>query len=138
MEYKVKVRYLRIGRRKVSRLIPFIKGLYVSRAIANLTTMPQMSSQVLRKAIKSAVANALFASRSTNPDTLWVKNAYVDKGPVLKRIRPASRGSADPILKPYSHVTVILTDDKKEAKKKRVKAGGYKKVVENKQLELEG
>ncbi len=138
MEYKVKVRYLRVGRRKISRLIPFVKGQYVSRAVANLSTMPQMSSQILRKAIKSAVANALFKSRAINPDTLWVRNAYVDKGPMLKRIRPASRGSADPILKPFSHLTVILTDDKKEDKKKRVKAGGYKKAVEKQEVELEG
>ena len=142
MEYKVKVRYIRVGRRKVSRLIPFVKGIYVSRCIANLTTMPQMSSKILRKAIKTGIADALFKSRNINPDTLWVKNAYVDQGPTLKRIRPASRGSADPILKPFSHLTVILSDDKMPEKKRRVKAGGHKKVkvesLENKPVEMEG
>lgn len=142
MEYKVKVRYLRVGRRKVSRLIPFIKGIYVSRGIANLTTMPQVSSKILRKAIKTGIADALFKSRNINPDTLWVKNAYVDQGPSLKRIRPASRGSADPILKPFSHLTVILSDDKMPEKKRRVKSGGHKKVavvaIENKPVEMEG
>ena len=142
MEYKVKVRYIRVGRRKVSRLIPFVKGIYVSRGIANLTTMPQMSSKILRKAIKTGIADALFKSRNINPDTLWVKNAYVDQGPTLKRIRPASRGSADPILKPFSHLTVILSDDKMPEKKRRVKSGGHKKVkvetLENKPVEMEG
>jgi len=142
MEYKVKVRYLRVGRRKISRLIPFVKGIYVSRGIANLTTMPQMSSKILRKAIKTGIADALFKSRNINPDTLWVKNAYVDQGPTLKRIRPASRGSADPILKPFSHLTVILSDDKMPDKKRRVKSGGHKKaevvVIENKPVEMEG
>lgn len=151
MDYKVKVRYTRIGRRKISRLIPFVKGIYVTRAIANLFTMPQMASQVLRKAIKSGIANALFKSRNINPDTLWVKNVLVDRGPMLKRIRPASRGSADPILKPFSHLTVVLSDEAIPEKKKRVKSGGHKSMdtmnmikkedsnIETvKQLEVEG
>lgn len=132
MDYKVKVRYLRIGRRKVSRLLTFIKGEYVNHAIANLTTMPQMSSVVLRKAIKSGIANALFQSRQINPDTLWVKVAFVDKAPSLKRIRAASRGSADPILKRMSHITIVLSDDKKP-EKKDLKASGVKK--ESKKVE---
>lgn len=111
MDYKVKVRYLRIGRRKVSRLLPFVRGEYVNHAISNLAAMPQMSSVVLRKAIKSGIANAIFQSRNINPDTLWVKTAYVDKAPTLKRIRAASRGSADPILKRLSHITIILSDE---------------------------
>ena len=118
MDYKVRVRYLRIGRRKIARLLPFIKGEYVNHAIANLAVMPQMSSVVLRKAIKSGIANAIFQSRNINPDTLWVKNAFVDKAAMLKRIRAASRGSADPILKRLYHITVILSDDKKPEKKK--------------------
>lgn len=118
MEYKVKVRYLRIGRRKVARLLPFVKGEYVNHAIANLTTMPQMSSVVLRKAIKSGIANAISQTRTINPDTLWVKTAFVDKAPSLKRIRAASRGSADPILKRNSHITIVLSDEKKPEKKK--------------------
>lgn len=118
MYYNVRVRYLRIGRRKIARLLPFIKGEYVNHAIANLTVMPQMSSIVLRKAIKSGIANAIFQSRNINPDTLWVKSAFVDKAPMLKRIRAASRGSADPILKRLSHITIVLSDDKKPEKKK--------------------
>lgn len=129
MDYKVKVRYLRIGRRKVARLLPFVKGQYVNNAISNLSTMPQMSSIVLRKAIKSGIANAIFQSRNINPDTLWVKTAYVDKAPTLKRIRAASRGSADPILKRLSHITIVLSDDKKPEKKK-IKAISAKKQEE--------
>lgn len=137
MDYKVKVRYLRIGRRKVARLFTFIKGEYVNHAIANLATMPQMSSVILRKAIKSGIANALFQSRQINPDTLWVKVAFADKAPSLKRIRAASRGSADPILKRTSHITIVLSDDKKPEKKdlkalrsKKSKAEEAQKAVE--------
>ena len=130
MDYKVKVRYLRIGRRKIARLLPFVKGEYVNHAIYNLSTMPQMSSVVLRKAIKSGIANAIFQSRNINPDTLWVKIAYVDKAPTLKRIRAASRGSADPILKRLSHITIILSDDKKPEKKKLKVKSAKKEIKE--------
>lgn len=134
MDYTVKLRYMRIGRRKVSRLFTFIKGKYVNRAVSNLATQPQAASVLLRKAIKSGISNALFRSRRINPDTLWVKNVYADKGPHLKRIKASSRGSADPILKPFSHITVVLSDDRMPEKKKNVKAGGYKKA-ENKATE---
>ena len=130
MDYKVKVRYLRIGRRKIARLLPFLKGEYVNHAIYNLSTMPQMSSVVLRKAIKSGIANAIFQSRNINPDTLWVKIAYVDKAPTLKRIRAASRGSADPILKRLSHITIVLSDDKKPEKKKLKVKSAKKEIKE--------
>lgn len=130
MDYKVKVRYLRIGRRKIARLLPFVKGEYVNHAIYNLSTMPQMSSVVLRKAIKSGIANAIFQSRNINPDTLWVKIAYVDKAPTLKRIRAASRGSADPILKRLSHITIVLSDDKKPEKKKLKVKSAKKEIKE--------
>lgn len=126
MDYKVKVRHLRISRRKVARLLPFINGQYVNRAISNLTTMPQMSSIVLRKAIKSGISNAIFQSRNINPDTLWVKISYVDKAPTLKRIRAVSRGSANPILKRSCHITIILSDENKIEKKKEIKIASAK------------
>ena len=94
------------------------QGTSSATEVANLTVMPQMSSIVLRKAIKSGIANAIFQSRNINPDTLWVKSDFVDKAPMLKRIRAASRGSADPILKRLSHITIVLSDDKKPEKKK--------------------
>lgn len=128
MDYKVKVRYIRIGRRKISRLFTFVKGLYVQRGIANLTTMPQEASKVLRNAIKSGISNALFVSRNINPDALWVKNVECTDGPRLKRIKAGSRGSADRINKPYCHLTVVLTDEPMPEKKKNVKKGGAAKL----------
>lgn len=128
MDYKVKVRYIRIGRRKISRLFTFVKGLYVQRGIANLRTMPQESSKVLSNAIKSGIANALFATRTINPDTLWVKEVQCTDGPRLKRIKAGSRGSAERIIKPYCHLTVVLSDEPMPEKKKRIKKGGPKKI----------
>ncbi len=128
MDYKVKTRYIRIGRRKISRLFTFVEGLYVQRGIANLMTMPQESSKVLRAAIKSGIANALFTTRTINPDTLWVKEVQCTDGPRLKRIKAGSRGSADKIIKPYSHLTVVLTDEPMPEKKKNIKKGGPKKT----------
>lgn len=124
MEYSVKVRYQRIGRRKIGRLVPAVKGQYVQRAIANLRMQPQQSSVVLRKAIESGIANAIFQNRSINPDRLWVKEARVDGGPTLKRIRPRARGSADRILKSMSHLTVILCDEDMPVKPRHKKGVG--------------
>lgn len=124
MDYTVKVRYVRMGRRKISRLFPFVKGIYVGRGVANLMVMPQEASKVLRGAIKSATANALFVSRNINPDLLWVKNVECTDGPRLKRIKAGSRGSADRINKPYCHLTVVVSDDVMSEKKKSIKKGG--------------
>lgn len=124
MDYKVKVRHLRIGRRKVARLFPLVKGQYVQRALANLIMNPQNSSRVIQKAIKSAMANAVFVSRNINPDTLWVKEVRADQGPTLKRIRPRARGSADRVLKPMSHLTLVLTDEAMPEKIRRKKGVG--------------
>ena len=93
--------------------------------------MPQMSSIVLRKAIKSGIANAIFQSRNINPDTLWVKSAFVDKAPMLKRIRAASRGSADPILKRLSHITIVLSDDKNLKRKNKICGTKKEKKAKN-------
>lgn len=127
MEYKVKVRFIRLSRRKVARLFTFVKGQYVQRGLANLLTMPQQASRVLQKAIRSGIANALFVSRNINPDTLWVKGIEANDGPRLKRIKAGSRGSADRIVRPYTHVTLMLTDEIMPEKKKRIKKGGAKK-----------
>lgn len=124
MDFKVYVRSVRIGRNKIARLLPFVKGQYVQRALANLRTLPQRSSGTLSKAIKSGMANALFTNRNLNPDTLWVKEARVDMGTRLKRSQPMPRGSAGSITKMYSHVALTLTSDVKPEKIRKKKGAG--------------
>lgn len=134
MEYKVKVRYVRMGRRKLSKLFPGIKGKYVQHALANLKVHPQKASKVLQGAINSGVSNAVFVNREINPDSLWVKEARVDQGPSLKRIRPRARGSADRINKPMAHLMLVLTDEQQPVKPRKKKGVGL--ITEEMEKEL--
>ncbi|MBI4977444.1 MAG: 50S ribosomal protein L22 [Spirochaetes bacterium] len=124
MDYKVKVQHIRIARSKIARLVPFIKGIYVQRALANLHALPQKSSQVLQKAIRSGMANALFKNRNINADTLWVREARVDMGTRLQRSVPMPRGSAGKLQLMYSHLSLTLTDDAPPAKIRHKKGVG--------------
>jgi large subunit ribosomal protein L22 len=65
----------------------------------------------LGKTLKSAVANA-ESNEGVSADKLFIKDAYVNEGPALKRSRPRARGSASPIRKRTSHITVVVTDRK--------------------------
>ncbi len=62
------------------------------------------------KTLKSAIANA-ENNNGLSADQLVVKNAIIDGGPTMKRYRPRARGSASPIHKKTSHITVILSDN---------------------------
>lgn len=93
--------------RKVRSVGDLIKGLPVNEAEAQLMVQTRRPSQPILKLLRSAVANAKNNGLS-NTDHLFVSNVRVDGGPMLKRILPRARGSASPIQKKMSHVTLIL------------------------------
>lgn len=104
----VKLNYLRIAPRKVRLLAATLKGLPVTEAEAQLLLRPQRAAKPLLKLLRSAVFAA--KARKLNVDRLFVENARVDRGPMLKRILPRARGMATPIQKKMSHVTLILAE----------------------------
>jgi large subunit ribosomal protein L22 len=111
---------------KVRRVIELIKGRSATDALAVLRFAPQAASETVAKVLASAVANA-ENNLDLDPDTLWVKNAYADEGPTLKRIRPRAQGRAYRIRKRTSHVTVEVESRPKAEPKKaqgKKKAGG--------------
>jgi large subunit ribosomal protein L22 len=71
--------------------------------------MPQKSAAIVEKVLRSAVANA-DQQPDVDIDKLVVGNLIVDRGPMLKRFRARARGRGSRILKPTSHITVILTE----------------------------
>ena len=74
---------------------------------------PEKASLAIEKTIRSAVAN-LMQNDETNdidPDSIQIKEAYVNQGPVMKRFRAASMGRASKLRRPTSHLTIILTTD---------------------------
>ena len=99
--------YLRIAPRKVRSVGDLIKGLTVNEAEAQLLVQRRRPAKPLLKLLRSAVANAKNNKR-LNPDHLFIASIRVDQGPMLKRSLPRARGSASPIQKKMSHVTLVL------------------------------
>jgi large subunit ribosomal protein L22 len=120
-----RARFVRDSPMKVRRVIELIKGLSAQEALAVLRFAPQAASAPLAKVLASAMANA-ENNLGLDPDTLWVKNAYADEGPTLKRIRPRAQGRAYRIRKRTSHITVEVESRPVEKAKKsgKKKAGG--------------
>ena len=102
-------------RSSVRKLNPILKGIVgkkVGVAIRDLEFSEKRITKDIRKTISSAVANA-ENNFQYDIDKLIVKEAYCGKKIVMKRFRPRAKGRAAPILKPYSSVTIILSESKK-------------------------
>ena len=109
MEAKATAKYVRIAPRKVRVVMDLIRGKNIAEAFAILKFTPKIGADVIEKVLKSAVSNA-ENTFDMNVDKLYIKTAYVDQGPTLKRIHPRSRGQAFKILKRTSHVTVAVEE----------------------------
>ena len=102
-------------RSSVRKLNPILKGIVgkkVDIAIRDLQFSEKRITRDIRKTISSAVANA-ENNFQYDIDKLIVKEAYCGKKITMKRFRPRAKGRAAPILKPYSSVTIILSEAKK-------------------------
>ena len=106
---------VRSSTRKLNPLLKSIVGKKVDLAIRNLSFSDKRISKDIKKTISSAVANA-ENNYQYDIDNLIVKEAYCGKQVVMKRFRARAKGRASPIMKPYSNVTIILTekDNQKE------------------------
>ena len=98
--------------RKLNPILKAIVGKKVDIAIRDLEFSEKRITKDIRKTINSAVANA-ENNFQYDIDKLIVKEAYCGKKIIMKRFRPRAKGRAAPILKPYSSVTIILSETKK-------------------------
>ena len=103
---------VRSSTRKLNPILRAIVGKNVDVALRNLTFSEKRISNDIKKTISSAVANA-ENNFQYDIDKLIVKEAYCGKKIVMKRFRPRAKGRAAPILKPYSSVTIVLSEFKK-------------------------
>ena len=103
---------VRSSTRKLNPILKSIVGKKVDIAIRDLTFSDKRISKDIRKTISSAVANA-ENNFQYDIDKMIVKEAYCGKKITMKRFRPRAKGRAAPILKPYSSVTIILSETKK-------------------------
>ena len=103
---------VRSSTRKLNPILRAIVGKNIDVALRNLTFSEKRISNDIKKTISSAVANA-ENNFQYDIDKLIVKEAYCGKKIVMKRFRPRAKGRAAPILKPYSSVTIVLSELKK-------------------------
>jgi large subunit ribosomal protein L22 len=107
MDVKATSKFVRGSHIKFRRMLDLIRGKDAQEALNILDNLPSPKARVLYKTLQSACANADH-NNSLPVDALVVKQAYADKGPVMKRFRPRARGRAFPIRKKISHVTVVV------------------------------
>ena len=104
-------RNVRSSPRKVNVLLKNIRGKKADIAIRNLSFARQRIAFEIKKTLQSAIANA-ENNQQYDIDKLYIKEAYVGKGIVLKRFRARAKGRASGIKKPYSNITIILSEKK--------------------------
>ena len=106
-EAKSIVRNLRISPQKLNLVVAMIRGMDVNKAIAALSFSRRRIAGDVKKGLQSAIANA-ENNHSLDVDRLFVKEAHVGKGLVMKRFRARAKGRGARILKPFSHLTIIV------------------------------
>ena len=111
MEAKAVAKHLRITARKARLVTDLIKGKDVNTAVAILKSTPKKAAKMVEKVLNSATANA-ENNHDMFVDDLYVKKAFVDEGPTMKRWKARAQGSASPINKRTSHITIVLSDTK--------------------------
>jgi large subunit ribosomal protein L22 len=88
-----------------------VRGKKVDEALTLLRFTPKKSGRLITKVLRSAMANA-ENTKAGDLELLYIKTIQIDQGPRLKRFRPRAMGRATKIIKPSSHITVVL-DEKK-------------------------
>lgn len=112
METRAVLRYSRISPRKARQVVDLVRGKDVEEAFNILRFTPKKAARIVERTLQSAVANAVNREETdVVEDELFVKEAYVDGGIALKRLRPQPRGAAGLIRKRYSHITLVVSDE---------------------------
>lgn len=104
---KAQARWVRISPRKLDRVVKNVRGMSALEALRLLKFLPQKGARILEKVIKSAVANAVNNYKKEE-GSLFVSEAFVNQGVILKRWLPRARGRVNPLHKKTSHLTVWL------------------------------
>jgi large subunit ribosomal protein L22 len=113
MQVTSKLRYARISPQKCRLVADVVRGQNVGNAISTLRFMPKKGAKLVRKVLESAVANAEH-NHGADIDELKVSLIQVDAAPVLKRFAARAKGRGARIVKRNSHITVGVSDGKKD------------------------
>jgi large subunit ribosomal protein L22 len=125
MEIKAKLKFIRMSSKKIRLVANLIRGLEVNSALSQLKYANKKAAEPVAKLLKSAIANAEH-NFEMDKNNLFVKEIRVDEAGMLKRWTPKAHGSATPLRKRLSHVSLALGELKdsgiKAAKKREVEA----------------
>ena len=116
MEFTARLRHLQASAQKVRLVADLIRGKSAQDAVHILDVTNKAAAQHVQKCLKSAIANAENREDHVDVDRLFVKEIFVDGGPVAKRVRPAPMGRAFRILRRQSHITIKLDTRKGDGK----------------------
>jgi large subunit ribosomal protein L22 len=118
LEVRAKSKYIRTSQQKAGLVLDLIRGKKASEALAILRFTKKSVARDIEKALRSAIANAVHVAdknqkRRLDEEDLYVKACYADRGPSMKRVRPAPMGRAYQVIKRSAHLTVELAEREK-------------------------
>ena len=113
-EARAVARTIRVSPQKLNLVAALIRGKKVQTALADLTFSRKRIAVTVKKTLESAVANA-ENNHDLDVDSLVVAEAFVGKSIVMKRFHVRGRGKASRILRPFSHLTIVVREAKGEA-----------------------
>lgn len=109
MEARAIAKGVRISPKKSRLVIDLVRGKSVVEADNILANLNKESARAIRKVLTSAVANA-ENNLELDKENLYVKEAYINEGRTLKRMKAGSKGRVNPILKRSSHITIVVSE----------------------------
>lgn len=115
-EAQAKLQMVRISPQKLNLVAEMIRGMHVNDAIIQLTFSKKRIAKDVKKLLQSAIANA-ENNHNLDVDRLYVAEAHVGKALIMKRWRARARGRGAKILKPFSHMTIKVREEKEEESK---------------------
>ena len=110
MEWVCNLRYVHITPRKARLVADLVRGKTAGSAMALLQFTPKRAATVIRKVLRSAIANAT-RSHGVDEDTLYISKITVDEGPIQKRWIPRAMGRASRVRKRMSHIHIALEEE---------------------------
>ena len=113
-EAQAVLRNLRVSPQKLNLVAAMIRGMDANKAMATLSFSRRRIAGDVKKVLQSAIANA-ENNHSLDVDRLVVKEAHVGKGLVMKRFKARARGRGARILKPFSHLTIVVAEKEEQA-----------------------
>lgn len=110
MEARAEARYIRVSPQKARLVIDSIRGRKAGDALTLLRSTNKRIAPIVEKVLRAAIANAQNRSADVDVDKLVVRDAYVNEGPRMKRIRPAPMGRAYRYQRRMSHIAVTVAE----------------------------